>query len=233
MALASFPDGSYLELIAIQPDADAKAVAEHEWARELRGEAGPCAWAARSSDVAAEVRRLKAAGVAVSDPQRGGRSRPDGTRLEWETAQVGSQARGVFFPFLIRDFTPREARVFPQGKPPAAGLEGVAKVVMAVRDLAAAVGQYRQAYGLPAPAREADGDADLALFPGTPVVLAAPRGPASWLSARIEKFGEGPAAFVLRASEKRRYQAASTAQWFGATISWFDAGRLGWRLGFE
>ena len=31
MALTSFPDGSYLELIAIQPNADPKALAAHYW----------------------------------------------------------------------------------------------------------------------------------------------------------------------------------------------------------
>ena len=31
MALASFPDGSYLELIAIQPKADPAALAAHYW----------------------------------------------------------------------------------------------------------------------------------------------------------------------------------------------------------
>src|SRR5581483_12479341 len=52
MALTSFPDGSYLELIAIQPQADPKAVAAHSWSRQLRGNAGPTAWAARVKDMA-------------------------------------------------------------------------------------------------------------------------------------------------------------------------------------
>ena len=38
MALVSFPDGSYLELMAIQPNADPKAVQEHVWAKFLLGE---------------------------------------------------------------------------------------------------------------------------------------------------------------------------------------------------
>src|SRR5690348_10643628 len=44
MALVSFPDGSYLELMALQPNADPKAVDEHVWAKYLRGNAGPAAW---------------------------------------------------------------------------------------------------------------------------------------------------------------------------------------------
>jgi len=68
MALTSFADGSYLELIALQPNADAKAVASHTWAKQMESNAGPCGWAARVKDIAAEVKRLQAAGVPVSAP---------------------------------------------------------------------------------------------------------------------------------------------------------------------
>ncbi len=43
MALTSFPDGSYLEQIAIQPKGDAKAIQSHEWSKQMRGNSGPCA----------------------------------------------------------------------------------------------------------------------------------------------------------------------------------------------
>src|ERR1017187_4253606 len=88
MALVSFPDGSYLELMGLQPKADAAAMAGHVWAKFLRENAGPCAWAMRDKNLAAEVSRLKAAGVAVSAPVESGRTRPDGVRLEWETSDV-------------------------------------------------------------------------------------------------------------------------------------------------
>ena len=55
--------------------------------------AGPCCWAARVKDMDAEVKRLQAAGVAVSAPERSGRARPDGKRLDWETAQLGAEPR--------------------------------------------------------------------------------------------------------------------------------------------
>src|SRR5260370_37038191 len=89
MALVSFPDGSYLELIALQPNADPRAVSKNPWAKQMQGNAGPCAWAARVKDVAAEGKRLQSAGVTVSPPEKSGRDRPDGVRLDWETAQVG------------------------------------------------------------------------------------------------------------------------------------------------
>src|SRR6266496_2283722 len=93
MALVSFPDGPYLALIALQPNADANAVSKNSWAKQMEENAGPCAWAARVKDVAAEVKRLQAAGVTVSAPEKSGRDRPDGVRLDWETAQVGREPR--------------------------------------------------------------------------------------------------------------------------------------------
>src|ERR1700728_3094239 len=113
MALTSFPDGSYLELIAIPGGADERAVAAHYWSKQMRGNAGPCAWGIRAKDLATEVARLKKTGVIVSEPVRSGRERPDGMRLDWETANVGAEPNGTFFPFLIHDLNPRERRAFP------------------------------------------------------------------------------------------------------------------------
>ncbi len=235
MALTSFPDGSYLELIAIQPNADSKAVAAHAWSKLMQGDAGPCAWAVRVKDVAAEVERLKAAGVPVGQPMRSGRARPDGVRLDWETAQVGQEPNGTFFPFLIRDFTPRKQRAWPAGKPSTKDFSGITRVVIAVRDLDEAVKRYQQAYGLTRPIKQVDRafGAHLAVVGAGPVVLAAPLTADSWIAARIEQFGEGPCAFVLGVRKAGRYKAAMTTRWFGADISWFDPEKLGWRLGFE
>jgi hypothetical protein len=235
MALASFPDGSYLELIAIQPNADAKAAASHYWAKQMEDNAGPCAWAARTKDLAAEVKRLQSAGVAVSEPERSGRARPDGTKLDWETAQIGKETRGAFFPFLIRDFTPRQERAFPKGKPTTKDFSGVVRVVIAVHDLGESAKRYQAAYGSPPPLKQVDTGfgAHLALIGGLPVVLAAPLNSQSWLGKRLEQFGEGPCAFILGAKKAGRYQAASKTRWFGADVSWFDTAKLGWYLGFE
>ena len=52
MALTSFPDGSYLELIAAQKPTGA---AEHYWGKFIDANAGPCAWAVSVPDVAAAV----------------------------------------------------------------------------------------------------------------------------------------------------------------------------------
>jgi catechol 2,3-dioxygenase-like lactoylglutathione lyase family enzyme len=230
MALISFPDGSYLELIAIQPKADPAAVAASPWLNCMVGNAGPCGWASRPADLPAEAARLRAAGVAVTPAVKNGRKRPDGVQLEWETAQVGA-ANGNFFPFLIRDFTPRDRRAYPSGKPTAPNFTGIAKVVLAVRDLDASIAQYQKAFGLPAPQRQDDADlgAKLAWFAGTPVVLAAPAGSKTWLAERIQRFGETPCAFILGGGKAGK----PGTTWFGNPVSWLAPDALGWRLGVE
>lgn len=224
MAIASFPDGSYLELIALETNPDQKALAAHYWSKQMLGNAGPTAWAVRAKDVAAEVARLRTAGITVGSPSHSGRDRPDGTKLNWETARVGEEPNGTFFPFLIRDFSPREARAFPQGKPTTRDFSGVKRVVIAVRDLKSSVARYRQAYALPVPTYQDDADlgGHLASFAGTPVILAEPLNAKLWMAQRIERFGEGPCAFVLGSQRSLSHQTG-----------WFDVQKLGWHLGFE
>lgn len=236
MSLISFKDGSYLELIAIQANADPQALAAHYWSKLMQGNAGPAAWAVRGKDMEAEVERLTAAGIAAQKPVRAGRDRPDGTKLEWETANTGTEPNGTFFPFQIHDFTPREQRAWPSGKPISTDFEGIGQVVIAVRDLGAATERYRKAYELSRPTVETDKSfgAKLASFRGTPVILAAPSGDDSWIAQRIERFGEGPCAFILTdAGQERIYQAKQKSHWFGSDVYWFDAESLGWHLGFR
>lgn len=207
MALTSFPDGSYLELIAIQPHADPAAVSAHAWSKFLEGDAGPCAWATRVTHIAAEAKPLK-----------NGRKRPDGVQLEWETAQIGP-GNGTFFPFLIHDFTPRNLRAYPSGKPTTSKFTGVIRIYIAVKNLDASIAEYRRVYKLPAPVETDDAafGAKLAAFQGTPVILAAPLG-GSWLVERLRRFGESPCAFVLgRAKPANK-------------VTWLDPG---WHLGVQ
>lgn len=221
MAVTSFPDGSYLELIALQTNPDQKALAAHYWSKQMLGDAGPTAWAVRSKDVSAEVARLRAAGIVVGAPSHSGRKRPDGVELNWETARIGEEPQGTFFPFLIRDISPRDARAFPSGRPTTTEYTGVKRVIIAVRSLPASIARYRKAYALPAPEQHDDAKfgARMAVFPGTPVILAEPLDRQSWINKRIDQFGEGPCAFLL--GSKRA----------GNNISWFE--QLPWRLGVE
>ncbi len=231
MALASFPDGSYLELMGIQHGADPAAVASHTWSQFLRRNGGPCAFALRVTDVNAEIERLKRAGIRVGAAEKSGRTRPDGVTLFWETADVGPGPRGSFFPFLIRDFTPRENRAYPSGKPTTAQFRGIALVVIGVRNLEASIAQYRKAFDLPAPKRQRDEafGADLVWFEGSPVVLAAPMPVDSWLARRIAQYSDSPCAFVLGTATGMNGQ--KTSNWFGHPISWVGDVNLGWRLG--
>ena len=231
MALTSFPDGSYLELIAW-----VDAAAPHpgqSWAKFMDEQGGPCAWAIEVADVPKEQARLKEAKIPVSEPARSGRVRIDGVRLEWETAGVGPGDRGSLFPFLIHDFTPREQRAYPSGKPTTSEYTGISRVVIAVKDLNAAIAQYRRAFGLPQPKQQRDGhlQATLAWFPGTPVILAAPAGKPSWLAARLEKFGEAPCAFLFGDTGHPR---SGDTIWFDRMVTWLDTARLdGMQLGVE
>lgn len=221
MAIISFPDGSYLELMGIQKQADPKAVDEHAWSVYLRNNSGPCAFAIRVPDVSAELNRLHAAGIPAGTIERSGRVRPDGTKLDWETATVGPGRRGSLFPFLIRDFTSRDARVNPSGKPTTTQYAGVSHVVIGVRDLDAAIALYRKAYGLAVPRTEHDAalDAEVAWFDGSPIALAANRAASSWLARRVAEYGEAPVAFVIGSGKGK--------------IAWADERKLGWRLGID
>jgi hypothetical protein len=231
MALSSFPDGSYIELIAPQPGAD---ISGHYWGPFMARQGGACAWAVRTMDMAADLRRLQAAGISAH-AQKSGRKRADGMEIKWETANVGPGAQGSFFPFLIADETPRERRAYPQGKPTTAKISGVKFVVVAVRDLPGAVAKYRAAFGLGEPRHDKDATlgAQLAWFPGTPVILAAPAGDHGWMAERLKQFGEAPCAFVLGSSESWK-ETAGKAKWFSREITWLDPARLeGARIGIS
>lgn len=231
MAIASLPDGSYLELIAAQTGAD---VAKHDWGRFIEKDAGVCAWAVSVPDIASEAKRLKSAGIEIK-PVAGGRQRPDGVALKWTNAGVGPGPHGSYFPFLIQDDTPRERRVFPHGQPSVKGMGGVALVAIAVHDLADAVKKWRSAFGLPEPQMQTDPGlkAKLAWFSGTPVVLAA--GDAgSWLADRVAQFGDAPFAVILHGRQAPRQARGDRSQWFGKSLVWFDSASLnGARVGVQ
>ncbi len=192
MALASFADGSYLELIAAQDPR--VGAAQHYWGKFIDGNAGPCAWAIRSDDLEDAAKRLDAK---VSS---GGRKRPDGVLLQWHSAAIGLEVQGTFFPFMIHDDTERALRADPSGKPTMPEWRGVAEVYIAVRDLDEAVKRYRAAFQLAEPLKQFDKTlgAQTASFQGTPVVLASAH--SGWLADRVEKFGEAPCAFVIARS---------------------------------
>lgn len=231
MALVSFPDGSYLELMGIQAKADPVAVEAHVWSKFLRNNGGPCAFAVHVTDIASEVQELKATGIAAGLPETAGRTRPDGTKLAWQTVNVGPGHRGSLFPFLIADRTPRELRAYPGGKATTEKFGGIARVVVGVHDLEDAIAQYRKAFHLAAPMRQRDQKfgADLAWFEGTPIVLAQGIDGASWLTQRVRGYGDAPVAFLL--ANRKAGVTGSDINWFGHSVVWLDESKLGWHLG--
>jgi hypothetical protein len=138
-ALVSFADGAYLELIAFKAEAP-----QHPWWRHVAIGEGLIDFALLPGDTAEDVATARARGLELADPYAGGRNRPDGVRLEWQTARPADPE----LPFFCGDVTPRELRV-----PGAAawdhdnGVRGLARVSVAVSDLDSSAGRYAALLG--------------------------------------------------------------------------------------
>jgi len=233
MALIGFDDQSYIELIApVKPGVTAGS----DWAKFMTGEAGTCAWAVGTNVLLQDVDRLKKAGIAVDEPKRGSRKRPDGMSLEWMTAQVGPGTPGSTLPFIIEDQTPRAWRVQTSESVKGAPAYGVESVIVGVNNLDSAIALFRKAYGWAEPLTENQKDfGKLAYFPGEPVILATPSS-GGWLADRLGRFGESPVAYLLGtrdfAAATKKYKLNNTKIWFGQKVAWFDPAKLkGARVG--
>jgi hypothetical protein len=81
-ALVSLGDGTYLEILALQPNvAPPKEYAELKKLNALT----PIGWAVSSKDSARLRSQLTSAGLAVSEPSPGSRTTPAGKELSWQT----------------------------------------------------------------------------------------------------------------------------------------------------
>ena len=235
MALLGFNDGSYIELISTLEAGPQETVF---WGAHIAGNGGPCAWAVRVEDVAAEAERAAALGVNVEGPAYYHRRRPDGRLVEWDLAFLGDEGAGATLPFIIKDITPRDWRVRPSESVADGLLTGVARVVLGVADLEAAAALFRRLYGWPPPRRSDDAEfgARLAGFDGTPVILAAPLNGHAWLAERLARFGPSPCAYLLGTQDfeaaQQRYGLVRDSAWFGRRLAWLDPARLhGFRVG--
>jgi Glyoxalase-like domain len=232
MALLGFDDGSYLELIAPMERGEGASGVMSGWVGLMQADAGACAWAVHTSNIQAEVNRLKAAGIAVTAPEQGGRKKIDGTIIRWQTAALGPGHAGALLPFMIQDETLRDLRVRPSASIRDTGLTGIGMVVLGVKDLSTAVTSFRKAYSWDAPQMEESRQlaARLAHFPDTPVVLATPADGNSWLNARLDLFGDRPLAFLLAISDlsrvSKRFALIRADTWFGRKLAWFDEAQL-------
>ena len=155
--------------------------------------------------------------------------RPDGERLQWQTARPSS----ADLPFLCGDITPRALRV-PEGaaRVHPNGAVGVARLDIAVHDLDASLARYRALFGEAASAAQIGaavtepgsglrharitvGSSTLVLSSATDSGAASPNAIARRLASR----GEGPSALVLRRADTARAgQVLDIARTHGAPI---------------
>lgn len=180
-ALVVFDDGSYLELIAWK----APAPSERWYAHHQAHGDGFVDFALLPDGVEARVASAKARGLALNGPIDGGRVRPDGVRLAWQTARQTT----FDLPFLCGDVTPRPLRV-PEGdcRRHANGVSGIASVAVSVEDVATSAARYRALLGLPGPVPG----------PGAPSAEIALSGCVVRLEGGAGALGEGVRCITLR-----------------------------------
>lgn len=134
-ALIVFGDGTYIELLAFRREAP-----EHWWWRHVAIGEGLIDWALQPDAIEQDIATARRHGVEIDGPISGGRVRPDGQHIAW---QMGFPA-AADLPFLCGDVTPRTLRV-PEGPPRthANGVTGIARITIAVYDIAASLQRYR------------------------------------------------------------------------------------------
>ncbi len=244
MSVLGFADGSYVELIAERERGD-----HGFWPDHIRADAGPAAWCVRVPDIVSECRRVLESGHPVRGPLYGAREREDGRLVEWDRAEFGADERRLLFPFAIEDRTPLSYRVSESPSVAVGPLTGVGQVVLAVRDLAAAVETFRGIYRFPQPVRDSvPGFGRVASFPGQPVALATPDtagsaggtgtekgGSSAWLADRLEQFRECPCTCLLgvddMATAREAYPLAEPLSWPDGKAAFFESDALGRTLG--
>ncbi len=144
-ALVAFADGSYFELIAWKRP---ETPVDTDWWRRFQHGEGFIDYALRTDDLDAEVVRLRASGLDVPDPEAGGRTRPDGERVEWRNLRFGPGSSGSL-PFYCHSSNDRSLRV-PSGDAAvhSNGVTGVAGITIVVADLDIAGRDYARLTGM-------------------------------------------------------------------------------------
>lgn len=194
MSVVGFRDGSYIELISAF-DEDATSPWWHD---PIHKDGGTCAWAVRTDDISTLSERIRDRGFAVDGPHEYRREREDGTLVEWKLTSLGDGDPGQTLPFVIEDTTPRERRVTPTGTLAESSITGVERVLLVVPDISNAIDRFRRAFDLGSPRRSSAENlqADVAVFPKTPVILLEPTA-RGWLQERLDRFGPRPAGYLL------------------------------------
>lgn len=179
-ALIVFDDGSYIELIAWR----SAPPPPEPWYDSLQAHGpGLVDFALLPHNTLDVITAARARGLhGLTGPHAGGRMRPDGQAVVWQTARHDT----ADLPFLCGDITPRALRVAtdPAVRTHANGASGIQGLTVAVRDARASWRRYQALVNLPdSAAPEGDQTVEIAL-PGCTLRLRQPT------PAR----GEGPVA---------------------------------------
>lgn len=237
-ALVVFEDGAYLEIIAWQGPAP-----QERWWRTLQAHGEglvdyallPAHGALPEVLAAAQARGLDT----LRGPIDGGRNRPDGERVAWQSARHDTPD----VPFLCADLTPRALRV-PEGagRRQANGASGVACVQLAAHDLALTAARHRALLGpAAAPALAGTGRgmaclryrldttdfelfgpvSDLAALGAVAAAAGRAAAPADFdlARSRLDTLGEGPFAFRLDAPADAPARVLDAALTHGARVT--------------
>ncbi len=197
-AIVALADGAYLELLAFKDAALAEKSFWRDAVKMLRVREGFGGFVLASNDLAGDVAHLRSQKLDVTDPNAGARTRPDGQRVEWQTALIGGTPSGAL-PFLIQDVTPRELRV----EPPMQGLGKQARVkeiVVAVKHADMARDAYRALLGVePRRVHNTAGDVTGYRFtlPWGAIVVAHPETGGNAMADQVSLRGEGLYALTL------------------------------------
>lgn len=99
-ALIALGPGRYLEIIGPDPE-QPKPEAPRPFGIDLLRAARLVAWAAKTGDVAGQVREASAHGVTLGAPTPGSRRRPDGVMLTWQYTNPQVVVADGLVPFFI------------------------------------------------------------------------------------------------------------------------------------
>jgi catechol 2,3-dioxygenase-like lactoylglutathione lyase family enzyme len=195
-ALIVFHDGTYFELIAFP-----KPVADFRWWQILQ-KAGPglVDFAVLPANMERDLEEAKARGFESGPIEPGGRVTPEGKRAEWQTARPPTSD----LPFLCGDLSPRPLRV-PEGpvRDHVNGALGIAKIVVAVSNIAKSTARYKALLPQSAVQGENGSATRFLCEPGMIELREPKRGApeAPELAAHLGKRGEGPFAISLRSAQ--------------------------------
>lgn len=142
--LIPFADGSYIELIGFRPHPT--PIVDPWWDLHQTGE-GLVDFALLSEGLERDLERLQNAGVSARGPITGGRTRPDGQRVDWLVVRIAASA-GARPPFVIEDVTPTSLRI-PSGADATHdnGIERIAGITILVESLETAAPLYEAVTG--------------------------------------------------------------------------------------